>query len=139
MSRFTSPYQSSMPKRSRSVLSDISVKSDFSTQTFSIPGIRGPPTSSFSRLSNIRKQEQTTHASSSTSIQAYLPEHFDSQDVQTPTNTLSNPEKPWICAISEGRSTGKELGIAMRNIETGHCFLSQASVTDKIMKFERIH
>ena len=124
MSRFTPPYQSSMPKRSRSVLSDLSVRSDVSTQSFSIPGIRGPPISSFPRLSSIQKQEQLKDVPSS-SLPSSSSAPSASQDVQTSTIMLSNPEKPWICAISEGKSTGKELGIAMRNIETGHCFMSQ--------------
>ena len=128
MSRFTSPYQSSIPKRSRSILSDLSVRSDVSTQSFSIPGIRGPPISSFPRLSSIQKQEQLTDVpAASSSCPSSSPTPSSSQDVQTSTIMLSNPEKPWICAISEGKSTGKELGIAMRNIETGHCFLSQVS------------
>ncbi|PWN38050.1 uncharacterized protein FA14DRAFT_22472 [Meira miltonrushii] len=129
MSRFTSPYQSSLPKRSKSILSDLSVNSDVSTQSFSIPGIRGPPSSLFSRLSSIRKQERPTEVPSSSPIRSSTPASSSVQDVQTSTNMLSNPEKPWICAISEGKSTGKELGIAMRNIETGHCFLSQFADT----------
>lgn len=125
MPRFTSPYQSSLPKRSRSILSDLSERSDVTTQSFSIPGIRGPPISSIPRLSSIKKQEQLTDVPSASSLPSSSPAPSSSQDVQTSTIMLSNPEKPWICAISEGKSTGKELGIAMRNIETGHCFLSQ--------------
>lgn len=125
MSRFTTPYNYSRPKRSRSILSDLSVNSDVSTQSFSIPGIRGPPSSQYPRLSNIRKEERALDVPSSSSIRSSVSSSSSSQNVQTSTNVFSNPEKPWICAISEGKSTGKELGIAMRNIETGHCFLSQ--------------
>lgn len=125
MHRFNSPYSSKMPKRNDSDLTDITAKSDVSTQSFSIPGIRGPPTSSFAKLSSIRTRGNSTIPESITASACLQTDSTSAHDAQTTTNAMSNPEKPWICAISEGNSTGKELGIAMRNIETGHCFLSQ--------------
>jgi hypothetical protein len=36
-------------------------------------------------------------------------------------------ENAWICAIAEGRGTGKEVGVALLEADTGRCVLSQAS------------
>jgi hypothetical protein len=42
--------------------------------------------------------------------------------------TAIQGDDSWICAIAEGRGTGKEVGVAMLESGTGRCVLSQASI-----------
>jgi hypothetical protein len=48
----------------------------------------------------------------------------------TAASTLGGlPANAWICAVLENRGTGREVGIAMMEKETGHCILTQASLS----------